>query len=226
MNRTVFLGAFAAASLLASAAVAADVSGSITLTSNYVSRGTAQNLPGGPSLQAYGEISHKGFYASTFAATMDYDEGSTKELDFFVGYRKAVGKFSIDVSAANINYPDNPTALNFIEYGVKVDHPVGKGNVGVWVGYTNHYFNTYGKGTWTEAHASYPLTDKLTINGQVAHQNLPRGWDYSTYGVGASYALGKGYSLGLAWSDTDKPQLDPIYGSYGDQVAVSITKAF
>lgn len=222
------LALFAAvAALFATPAFAGDVSGFASITSRYVSRGTDQNVYGNPALQ--GGVTYtteNGFYATAFASTMNFGEGTTKELDFFVGKKTTFGKTTVDLSVASINYPDNKLPWNFVEYDIKVDHPVGKGNVGIWVGYTEHYFNIFGEGWWTEAHASYPLTDKLSVSGAVANQALKNDFDYRTWNVGATYMVTPTISADVRYSNTDRHDLDPIFGTYGERVSVTLTKAF
>ncbi len=220
----------AALSLLAAVpALAGDLSGSATITSNYISRGTAQNVDGGGGPAVQGSLTYTtdtNLYATVFASTMDFGEGTTKELDFFVGYRPTIGDYTVDLSVASINYPNNHTEWNFVEYGVKIDRPVGKGSAGVWVGYAPKYFAVFGPGWWTEAHASYPVTDKLTVSGAVANQALKNNFDYRTWNIGATYAVTPNLFFDVRYADTDRLDLDPIYDTYDDSVSVSLTATF
>lgn len=215
-----------AALLAASPALAGELSGSVSLASAYISRGTDQNVYNGAAVQGFVSYVHGPFYVSSFASTMNYGEGSTKELDFFGGVRKSVGPWSFDAGFANINYPDNHTPLNFVEYDLKIDRAIGKGSVGVWLGYTDAYFNTYGEGVWSEVHASHPLTDKLSISGSVANQDLPNNFDYNTWNLGVTYAAAKDISVDLRYSDTDRHDLDPRWNTYGARTALVLTRSF
>ncbi|AXQ69926.1 hypothetical protein HOU03_gp342 [Caulobacter phage CcrSC] len=214
------------ASAIVSTAQAGDLAGSVSLTSAYISRGTDQNVLNGAALQGFVTYSHGPFYVSAFASSMNYGEGTTKELDFFGGVRKSAGPWTVDLGFANINYPDNHTPLNFVEYDLKVDRAIGKGNVGVWLGYTDAYFNTYGQGVWTEAHASYPITQSVSISGAVANQDLPNNFDYRTWNIGLTKAFAGGVSADLRYSDTDRHDLDPRWNTYGARTSLTLTKSF
>lgn len=230
------LALLAAAALLAVATpAAAEVSGFVSVTSNYMSRGTEQNVYHKPAVQGGVNWSNdQGFYANVFASTMNFgetgfgisDRNTKLELDYFAGKKTQVGKATVDVGVAVINYPSNHAKWNFVEYDLKVDHPVGKGNVGVWLGYTEHYFATYGAGIWTEVHGSYPVTDKITVSGAVANQDLRNDFDYRTWNVGATYAVTPTISFDVRYSDTDRHDLDPVFDSYGEQVSFTVTKSF
>lgn len=225
MKKLALLAAVAA--LFATPAFAGPISGFVDVTSRYVSRGTDQNTNGNPAIQ--GGLTYTtatGFYATAFASTMNFGEGTTKELDFFAGKKTTFGKTTVDVSVASINYPDNKLPWNFVEYDVKVDHPVGKGSVGAWIGYTDHYFNIFGQGLWTEVHGSYPLTDKLSVSGAVANQALKNNYDYRTWNVGATYMVTPTISADLRYSNTDRHDLDPIFNTYGQRVSATFTKSF
>ena len=232
MKKIAFIAALVA--LSATAAHAGETSGWVGVTSNYISRGTAQNVYGNPSVQASATYTDKGYYATVFASTMNFgetgfgiaDKNTTKELDFFVGKKTTVGKTTVDFSVASINYPDNHAKWNFVEYGVRLDRSFGKAQAGVWVGYTDQYFANYGQGIWTEAHGSYPITDKLFVSGAVANQDLPNNFDYRTWNVGAIYSVTPTVSVDVRYSDTDRHDLDPVFDSYGSAVAVTITKGF
>jgi uncharacterized protein (TIGR02001 family) len=214
---------------------AAEVSGYVTATNHYMSRGTEQNVYGHPAVQGGVNWSNdRGFYFNVFASTMNFGEvgwgisdvNTTKELDFFGGKKTTFGKTVVDVGFASINYPGNHAEWNFVEYDLKIDHPVGKGNIGAWIGYTDRYFALYGPGLWTEVHGSYPVTEKLSASVSVANQALENDFDYRTWNVGATYMVTPSIALDVRYWDTDRHDLDPIFDSYGEKVAVSLTKSF
>lgn len=189
--------------------------------------GTAQNVYDNPSLQ--GGLTYtiaSGFYAATFASTINFGEGLKEELDFFAGKKWPVKQTTVDLSVASINYPNSPTPINFVEYDLKLDHPLGKGNVGAWFGYTEHFFNVYGVGYWTEAHASRPLTDRLSVSGSIASQALPNHFDYRSFNVGATYQLTSHYGGDLQYSNTDRHDLDPVFKTYNGQFSATVTASF
>lgn len=219
--------ALSALAVGATSAQAGDMSGYVSVTSAYMSRGTEQNVNHDPAIRGGVNWSNEdGYYVNAFASTMDFGEGSTQELDFFAGKKWTVGKATVDLGVASINYPNNHLPWNFVEYDLKVDHPVGKGNVGAWIGYTDSYFNIFGQGLWTEVHGSYPLTDKLSVSGALANQALKNDFDYRTYNIGATYAVTPNVAVDLRYSDTDAHNLDPIWGTYDGRFSATATLSF
>jgi len=212
--------------LLATSVQASDLSGSVAWTSNYMARGTEQNVYHNPSVQGFVTYTKNGFYASVFAASMNYGEGSTFELDYFGGYRKTIKDWTVDVGFASINYPGSPNNWEFVEYDIKVDRPLGKGSIGAWVGYTDAYFYSYGKGLWTEIHGSYPVHEKVSVSGAIGNQDLENGFAYSTYNIGATWSATPTFLVDVRFSDTNKHELDPWFHTYSDRVSVTLTKLF
>ena len=202
------------------------LSGSIGVTNAYMSRGTEQNVYHEPAVLGFVTYEKNGFYVSAFAANMNYGEGTTFELDGFGGYRFPAGEWLIDVGFAAINYPSSPNMWNFVEYDIKADRPVGKGSFGIWLGYTDAYFYSYGQGVWSEAHGSYPINDKVSVSASVAYQDLNDGWSYATYNVGTTISLAPTVLLDVRYSDTNQHDLDPLFGTYNDRLAVTLTKLF
>jgi uncharacterized protein (TIGR02001 family) len=216
----------AALFLTTTSAHAVEVGYTAAVASRYVSRGTDQNVNGDPALELGVNVSKGNFYFNTFAANMNFGEGTKKELDFFAGYKPTIKNTTLTFQVASINYPMNHSAWNFVEYEFGADHSLGKGSVGAFVGYTDSYFAVYGPGTWTEVHASYPLTNKIGVSASFGHQALRNNFDYNTWNVGATYAMNKHLSLDVRYSDTDRHDLDPIYNTYGNRLAMVLTASF
>lgn len=212
--------------LLATSVQASDFSGSVGITSNYMSRGTEQNVYHDPAVMLFAQYTKAGFYVSTFAANMNYGEGTKNELDFFGGYRKTANAWTFDVGFASINYPGSPNNWQFVEYDFKADRTVGKGSVGIWIGWTDSYFYSYGKGLWTELHGSYPITSTVSVSGGIANQDLENGFAYSTYNVGVTWSAQPTLLVDVRFSDTNKHELDPWFHTYDDRVSVTLTKLF
>lgn len=119
--RPLFLGCLLGTGLLsAGAANAAGLSGSLTLTSDYVFRGYTQTnkkpaLQGGIEFEA-----ESGFYAGAWGSSIswlsdaDPDVSSQLELDGYIGYRNQLSDtISFDVGALYYGYPGSyPSGFN------------------------------------------------------------------------------------------------------------------
>ncbi len=235
-----------AALALAPAAALAQTSASVTVTNDYVARGTSQNF-GDPAAILYVDHQTKsGFYASAVVAYVDFDDdetfydGTKLEADIFAGYRGTAGEASYEIGVAQINYVGTKPTLynpggnwNMFEVHVAASHPVGKATVGAYVGVTPDYFNNYGKAVWGEVSVSYPVTSRLTAKTAFARQQFfekssigiaPEVSNYNTWNVGLNYAITKSFSVDVRYYDTDT---DYDLGSiYRPRVAVALTKGF
>jgi len=81
-----------------------NISANIGLSSNYVWRGVTQSdnnfsLSGGLDLN-----SDSGFYAGTWLASVDYNDDTNFEYDFYAGYQKEFGQFMFDAGIIYYGY--------------------------------------------------------------------------------------------------------------------------
>ena len=242
-----FLAALAAVTV---APAHAGVSRSAALTSDYVFRGVSQTN-GDPAVQAGVEFaSDSGFYAGTWGSNVswlsDYSAAgipvsNSLELDAYAGYR---GKFServsFDVGALYYWYPgDYPAGFNSPDTGE------------VYAGLTVAATDTLSLG----ARYSHAVTDLfgyvdsdgsgyLDVSASLA---LGAGWSLSAHGgkqwienseafeyadwkLGVSKAFDNGFSVGLAYTDTDADEslYTNAYGNRiaGSAVAFNVSRAF
>jgi uncharacterized protein (TIGR02001 family) len=246
MNR--FLLLFAA--LIATPAMA-QTSGTLSVGTDYVSRGTSQTF-GKPAAVLYVEHQfHDGTYVAGVLANVDFDDaavesaygddGTFLETDAFVGHRgKLARNLTYDAGLAFIVYQGtkptpgyNPSGnWNMVEAKLAVTDTIGRVALTGTVGVTPDYFNNYGPSVWTEARMAYTATPKLTINAAIGRQSFfqPSETDfpaelsnYITWSVGASYALTPTLSADLTYYDNDtKVDLGPIYKP---RVVFSLRKA-
>lgn len=210
-----FVLAALACAAIASPAFAGSVSATVGATTNYIARGTSQTY-GQPAYQGSIDFTPKdnhGFYAGTFLSTMDFQEGTHEELDFYGGYRTTVQGWNVDASVIAITYhgDDDRPNWNMFDADLLVNRSFGKWTAGAKIGLTPDYFNAYGASAWTEGQLSYAVSDKLSVGGSVGRQFIKDGWSYSTWNVGATYAVTPTLSVDARWSDTNRHDLDQSY---------------
>ncbi|MCD9027965.1 TorF family putative porin [Luteimonas sp. BDR2-5] len=219
--------------LVSAGAAHAEVSGSITLTSDYLFRGVTQTDEK-PALQGGIEWAHdSGFYVGTWGSSIswladsDPDVSSQLELDGYLGWRGEFGDsgFGYDVGAVRYWYPGS--------------YPAGFDKADTTELYVGVSWNIL------SATYSYAVTDLFGIPDSDGSSNLDLGvgWEFapgwtldgavgkqwvSGSGGTASYAfwslgVGKsfdnGFGLALAWNDNDIDGLD-------DTINFAVTKSF
>lgn len=222
-----------------------NVSGGVTLVSDYRFRGISQtNLK--PAVQGTLSVSHEsGLYVGTWASSIDnyVASGSNVEIDLYGGYKHTTPSgTTFDVGLLYYVYPDTPTVTsNFFEPYANVSHSWGPvtGKLGVNLAWSQKALSA-GTGSkdgaylYGELGGTVPGTG-LTITGHLGHSfekdYITFGAKYTDWSLTASYALGPA-SLSLGYVDTDTTQFSYPTGGGTDHdisrvgVVASIGVAF
>lgn len=184
------------------------VSGNVGLFSDYRFRGMTQT-DYGPALQGGFDVGHSsGFYIGNWNSNVEQKlyNGASLEMDFYGGFKGAVGDFSYDLGAIYYYYPksgaDGATKIDNTEFYIG----------GGWGPLSAKYYwavsdffgvpdtkNSY----YVDVSGSFPLASGFGINAHVGYQKvkgLPGGSiDSNTdYKIGVTYDL-SGWVFGLAY---------------------------
>lgn len=219
--------------LLSAGAAHAEVSGSITLTSDYLFRGISQT-DGKPALQGGVEWAHdSGFYVGTWGSSIswladsDPEISSQLELDGYVGYRGDFGDsgFGYDVGAVHYWYPGS--------------YPAGFNKADTTELYAGVSWNIL------SAKYSYAVTDLFGIPDSDGSSNLDIGvgWEfapswslngavgkqwvagsagtatYAFWSAGIGKSFDNGFDIALNFNDNDLIGPD-------DTIILAVTKSF
>ena len=220
------------ASLAVAGEAAAQVSGSVTLTNNYLFRGVTQTNEN-PALQAGVTWNHdSGFYAGGWGSSIswlsdsDPAVSSSVELDGFVGYAGSFGESDLgfDVGANYYWYPgDFPSGYNSpntLELYAGVTYKVLSAKY--WYSTTDLFGIPDSDGSSNlDVAANWEFVPGLTLNAAVGKQwvNNYGDLDYSFWKLGVTKSFESGFSIAAAWNDTDIDGLDEAF-------TVSISKSF
>ena len=220
------------ASLAVAGEASAQVSGSVTLTNNYLFRGVTQTNEN-PALQGGITWNHdSGFYAGGWGSSIswlsdsDPAVSSNVELDGFVGYAGSFGESDLgfDVGANYYWYPgDFPggyNSPNTLELYAGVTYKVLSAKY--WYSTTDLFGIPDSDGSSNlDVAANWEFVPGLTLNAAVGKQwvNNYGDLDYSFWKLGVTKSFESGFSIAAAWNDTDIDGLD-------DAFTVSIGKSF
>ena len=198
-------------------AASAQLSGNISLTSNYKFRGQDQDLGKTravkPALQggfdyAFGDT---GWYVGNWNSSVNWLPGNSLEADFYGGYKFKAGAVDMDVGALTYLYPGHTSGNTTELYGAATFGPVtakyshtvsqdyfgwagaksGSGLKGRHTGYLNLAYTQEIAPQWT-LKASVGFT---RFASGIKSLGVPNYMDYS---VGAAYDFGGGLSLGAS----------------------------
>ena len=213
----------------------AQLTGNVSLTSNYKFRGQDQDASKSkavkPALQggldyAFGE---SGWYVGNWNSSVDWLSGNSVEMDLYGGYKFKAGGADLDVGLLTYIYPGNSDGNTTELYGAATYGPVtakyshtvskdyfafaGSGAKGRNTGYLNLAF-------------AQEVAPSITLKASVGFTRFggditaPNFMDYS---VGGAYDFGGGLSLGAAIVGANKKA---FYGHANkSRLIVTLTKA-
>lgn len=221
MKKILLAAAVAASALVAGAASAEGaLSYNIAATNNYIWRGVSQSNKEA-AVQGGIDYTNSTFYAGVWGSNVDFGSDASLEVDLYAGVKPTVGNWSFDFGAIYYAYPDEDD-LNFGELKAGFSHPLGKGTIGAaiytdWETLENPYY---------ELNAAYPVSDKWSVSGAIGKYEAAS--EYTTWNLGASYALTENLSIDARYWDTGDHDLGAVPGrnAYKEQIALTIKAAF
>lgn len=181
-----------------------EVSWTVGVASDYVFRGYSQTDEGG---QVFGsvDVTAGDFYAGVWASNVDFSDSTDGEIDLYGGYRSEVQGFEVDLGVAAYFYPSQPdnADYDFVELKAAASRAFGPVTLGAAVFWSPNYFGEDDTATYVEANASVAASADWTVSGAVGHQALDVFGDYTTWNLGAAYALTDTVSIDVRYHDTD-----------------------
>ena len=194
---------------------AVELSGNVTLITDYVYRGISQTSEN-PAIQGGFDLEgSQGWYVGAWASNVDFD-GSI-EIDLYAGYKHSLegeeGAFDIGVIA--YEYPDDAQCADKADRSTCAPQSsfqeayasIGYKGATLGVNYTEEFF--FETGTATYLYLDYELalpgdvTLSLHYGDQAIEDNDAFGaLDYRDYSVALGKSFG-GIDFSLAWHDTD-----------------------
>ena len=166
--------AFALLAVATAPAHAADVSGSVTATSDYVFRGVSQTLED-PALQLGLKLAFEpGWYGAVWASNVDYGDaiGSDAEVDYTLGWGGSVSDdWALDVNATYYTYPGTNAGID-LDYAELIGTVTWQQRWFGVVGYSNDVFASGEAGTWLQFGGRFALAEAWALEASVAHYAL------------------------------------------------------
>lgn len=216
-----------------------NVTGNVTLATDYRFRGLSQTS-NNPSVQGGLTLAHQsGFYINLWASNVDLGlDGNSIEADYFLGYQwKIDAKSTLDFQYIDVNYPgvsDKTLHPDFGEFAVIYSHNGNikeNDNITLSGYYSPDYAMKSGDEVYLNAAFSYPVYKSINLIGAVGYTKLDSVEKFQqAYGYGdkdhyMDYKVGlktnvKGLDTELSWINTDiknGPKItdDTVYFSIG-----------
>ena len=202
---------------VASGARAQDVSANVAVTSDYVFRGVSQTEEDA-AISAGVDLTNGAFYAGAWASNVAFpgDPDTEAEIDLYAGIRPEFAGWNWDFGAVGYFYTGQPDGADYdyVELKAAASRAVGPATVGAAVYWSPDFFGaSEDEATYVEASAAFTPADKWTVSGALGRQFLSSDLDYTTWNVGAAYALTDNLALDLRYHDTDEHGFGLIYES-------------
>jgi uncharacterized protein (TIGR02001 family) len=205
------------------------------VATDYTFRGISLES-GNPAFMAGAELSvPSGIYAGAFAVNLNPELGipgtdaANAQVDVYAGYRQFVWGGSADVGVIQHLYAGQPSGadLAFTELAAGYSHPLGAATVTSAVYWTPDYAGPLdGAVYWTgDVSVPTPLT-ALTVSAGAGRQWFFDGFDsagYTTWNVGATYAITKNISLDGRYIDTSEHSFGK---PFGDRAVATVRYGF
>lgn len=206
------LKTIAAGLLLMTSVAHAQVTGTITATSDYDFRAISLSAKD-PALQGSIDWAHEsGFYLGAWASNIDYGAADGDiELDLYFGIAGgAEGGIGWDAGLVYYTYPGSNDINEYPEIYVGLTYGVFE--LKQW--YTNDYTGVDVDSYYTEANLSFELPRGVALNLHAGYNYGDAFGDseYVDYSVGVGYTLGN-FNLALRYIDTDLNDNDSFFTS-------------
>ena len=231
-----------AALLAGSQAALAEISGNVTLATDYRFRGISQT-DRDPAIQGGFDYEHEsGLYAGIWASNITF--AGNIEMDYYGGYAGNINdNIGFDVGVIYYDYPsDNQGSgdndLEFWEIYGGLSGDAGPVSLSGQISYSSDYFGETGDGVYTDLGASYGLPADFTLSAHFGYQYIEDGSvkdegffssdedSYSDWSIGVSKSF-MGVDLDLSYIDTNLGSSD-CFGDKicDDTVVFSVSKSF
>lgn len=182
--------------------------------SDYVFRGVSQTQED-PQVFAGADLSAGRFYAGVWASNVEFGDSTDAEFDLYAGFKPTLGLVSLDLGVLYYGYVDQPSGadLDYVELKAAGSIPLGPATIGAQAYYSPNYYAGVDHALYYEINGSFSPTEKLAFSAALGRQQVSGAGDYTTWNIGAGYALTDHLGVDLRYHDTDEHSLGKIYGS-------------
>ncbi|GAA5082517.1 TorF family putative porin [Lysobacter panacisoli] len=210
-------------------AQATEVTGSATLTSDYVWRGTTQTQ-GDPAVQASFKVAgDSGFYGSVWGSNVEFapETHASSEFDFTVGWAGEIAPdWALDVNVLRYQYPSTTVDLNWTELNGTLTYA---DNYWLSMGWSPEALGSEESGVYTQLGARFPINDAFRIEAAAGYYYLDDIYDesYAHGQISAVWAVKAPLELRLTAHATDSNAED-IFGDdfAGDRIEAAVQASF
>lgn len=194
----------------AGGAQAGEFSSNIALTSDYIFRGVSLT-DGAAAIQGGLDWTGDGFYVGTWSSNV----ANGVELDLYAGFTPTTGSITWDLGVMGYFYPgadDDGAEFDYLEFKAAATTALTEAlSLGAGLYWAPENYGDTGESLYGEINGAYAFSEALSASAAYGVQSIedpdgPFGGgaedDYSTWNIGAAYAL-DAFTIDLRYHDTD-----------------------
>ena len=182
------------------------------VTNDYVWRGASQSGEDA-AVQGGIDFAYGSFYAGSWASTVDFDDDTDVEWDFYAGLTGTAGAIDWDLGVTYYSYVGAPSGADydFVEFKAAASHSFDKLTLGAAVHYSPDFYGVDETATYLEANGAYEFNDRWSVSGGVGRQFVDVTSDYTAWNLGVGVNLTKALSMDVRYWDASisSPLTDP-----------------
>lgn len=190
-------------------AAVGEVSGRVTLASEYIFRGQAQS-DGNPALQAGIDYSHRsGLFLGAWASTVDLESPSGRrdaELNYYLGWHfSGESRLSGTLALTRYTYPGQTTSFSY-DYTEALVTATWDDRYSLEFGYASDVYGFPVDSRHIEFRVDWPLRNAWVVSGGLGLNDLDElgssQYAYGDIGISARYSR---LTLDLRWYNNERP---------------------
>jgi len=204
--------------LIATSMQAAEISGNVTLASDYVYRGVSQTSEE-PTIQGGFDVTvENGVYAGIWASNISFD-GSV-EVDYYIGFSNDILEdWSYDIGLIHYDYPNQVVASpdsDFQELYFSLSYQAFT----VGIANSSDFFGETGSATYAYGEYDLSLPNDVSLVFHYGSQGIDDAEGYDEYSMSLSKEI-SGIDFSLSWHDTDVNSVDDS----GSRIVLALSKS-
>lgn len=211
---------------------AGELSGAVTLASQYIYRGQAAS-DGDVALQLGADYEHdSGIFAGVWGSTISIENAFSEretELDFYVGYHFAPeGRLAFTGTLIRYTYPGQTSTLGLeYDYTEVLAAVTLDGRHSLEFGFADDLYGLGGIGRHWEIRSEWPVASAWIVSAGIGRNDLTDygGSRYLHWDLGASVRISR-LTVDLRWYDNEQPGLGIGGVSAGSQFVASVSLVF
>lgn len=207
---------------------ASTLSGNMSLTSDYVWRGTTQTQGDFAAQAGLKWAADNGLYAAAWGSNVEFapQTHASSELDLILGWSGNLSDdWTLDANLTHYRYPSTTVDLNWTELNGTL---TWKQNYWAQLGWSNDVMASDETGTYAQVGARFPLGERFRIEAALGHYWLDDAYgDSYTHGqLGVVWAIRSPLELRVTAHDTDHAAERLFPGLAGSRVEAALQASF